>query len=128
MWVMLAVSTASGATPSKRLVVTGTVVRTYSLAGPRDGPGPAIRSWGVTVRVEKVKAGKYSRREFFFRTYRAGYTDGHRYTIGATWTADHYEEDESSPIKEEACEVLKLQAPAEQGVAPDDRPRTAARG
>jgi hypothetical protein len=106
VWVMHAAPTAFAATPSKRIVVTGTVTYTTGLAGPRDGPGPARWYWGVAVRVEKIRVGKYSRREFFFWTYRKGYALGHRYTVEATRTGNRYEEDESSPIKEEAYEAL----------------------
>lgn len=86
--------------------MTGTVTYAAGIAGPPDGPGPARWFWAVTVRVEKIREGKHSRREFFFRTYRPGYTVGHRYTIEARRIGDHYEENESSPIKEEAYEAL----------------------
>jgi hypothetical protein len=116
---MYVVSTADAGTSSKKLVVTGTVTGIYELAGPRNGPGPPLRSWGVHVRIEKIKVGKYARGEFYFWTYRPGYTVDHRYTVKVRWTGTIYREDESSPIKEEAWEVLKVRGPAEQAVAAD---------
>jgi hypothetical protein len=40
-----------------------------------------------------------------------GYTVGHRYTIEVTRKEHEYDEDESSPIKEEACASLHLGGP-----------------
>ena len=51
---------------------------------------PSRRNWGVTVQVERVKAGKYTDPTFTFRVHspaRAGLEVGVRYTIEATWNA-----------------------------------------
>ena len=91
---------ASAAPSAKKLVLTGTVTAISQVhARP-----PSRRNWAVTIRVEKVKAGKFSQPEFTFTIHspaRAGLAVGRRYTIEATWTGQGYVVDETRPIKDE---------------------------
>ena|ERR1019366_9718023 len=76
--------------PSKTLVLTGTVGSIYQV----DAPPPSIKNWGVSLHVEEVKQGKYSKPTFTFRIHspaRAGLKVGGRYTIEAAWTGQEYE-------------------------------------
>jgi hypothetical protein len=89
------------AAPSKKIVFAGTVTEIS-----QTGASPPSRlAWAVTVRVEKVKTGKYEEPTFTFAIHspaRAGLRVGHRYTIEATWTGHEYVVKETQPIREEA--------------------------
>ena len=69
-----------------------------------DAPPPSRRNWGVTMRVEKVKRGRYAESEFTFAIHspaRSGLEVGHRYTIEANWDGHEYLVDETVLMKEE---------------------------
>jgi hypothetical protein len=79
---------ASAEPPSKKLVLMGTVTAISPVA-----KRPSRRNWAVTIRVEKVKVGKFSHPEFTFTVHspsRAGLEVGGRCTIEATWTGQGY--------------------------------------
>jgi hypothetical protein len=91
---------ARAAAPATKLVLTGTVTSIFQV----DAPPPSRRNWGVTIRVEKVKIGKYTEPDFTFAIHspaRAGLKVGHRYTVEATWDGKAYLVDETTLIKEE---------------------------
>ena len=78
-------------------------VTAISLVHPR----PPKRYWAVTVRVERVKSGKFSEPEFTFTIHspaRAGLAVGRRCTIEATWTGQGYVVAETRRMK---CEVAR---------------------
>ena len=57
------------------------------------GNWPSRRNWAVTIRVEKVKVGKFSHPEFTFAVHspsRSGLEVGGHCTIEATWTGKGY--------------------------------------
>ncbi|HEY5420475.1 MAG TPA: hypothetical protein VIL10_07045 [Marmoricola sp.] len=88
------------AAPAKAIVLTGTVTEIFQA----NAPPPSMEAWAVTIRVEKVKAGKYEEPTFTFTIHspaRAGLEVGHRYTIEATWNGHKYAVKETSPIKKE---------------------------
>jgi hypothetical protein len=94
-WLTAQPLTGASAAPSaKKLVLTGTVTAISQVyAKP-----PSLRNWAVTIRVEKVKAGKYSGPEFTLTIHspaRAGLAVGRRCTIEATWTGQEYVVDET---------------------------------
>jgi hypothetical protein len=96
--------TGASASPSaKKLELTGTITAIYQVyAKP-----PSLRNWAVTVRVERVKAGEYSKPKFTFTVHspaRAGLAVGRRCTIEATWTGQEYVVDDKWPMK---CERAK---------------------
>jgi len=100
-WLTTHTLTGASAAPSaQKLVLTGTVTAISQVhARP-----PSRRNWAVTIRVEKVKAGKFSQPEFTFTIHspaRAGLAVGRRCTIEATWTGQGYVVDETRPIKDE---------------------------
>lgn len=101
VWLALQpISLASAASPSKKLVLTGTVTSIFQI----DAPPPSRRNWGVTMRVEKVKRGRYAESEFTFAIHspaRSGLEVGHRYTIEANWDGHEYLVDETVLMKEE---------------------------
>jgi hypothetical protein len=79
---------ASAEPPSEKLVLMGTVTA-ISLTGK----WPSQRRWAVTIRVEKVKVGKFSHPEFTFAVHspsRAGLEVGGHCTIEANWTGQGY--------------------------------------
>lgn len=93
---------ATAEPPAKKLILTGTV----SAIIPINAPRPSLRNWAVTVRVEKVKEGKFSHPEFTFTVHspaRAGLEIGHRCTIEATWTGQGYVVAETRPMKCDAA-------------------------
>jgi hypothetical protein len=80
---------ASAEPPSEKLVLTGTVTAISQVHDKR----PSLRNWAVTIRVEKVKEGKFSHPEFTFRVHSpamAGLEVGRRCAIEATWTGQGY--------------------------------------
>jgi hypothetical protein len=80
---------ASAEPPSEKLVLTGTVTAISQAAGK----GPSLRPWAVTIRVEKVKVGKFSHPEFTFSVHSpsmAGLEVGGHCTIEANWTGHGY--------------------------------------
>ena len=84
------IASAAEATPSKKVVLTGTVGSISQI----DAPPPSLNSWEVYFHVEKVKKGKYSDPTITFRIHspaRAGLQLGGRYTIEAAWTGQEYE-------------------------------------
>ena len=91
-------------TPENKLVLTGTVTSIFQI----DAPVPLVRHWSVTIRVEKVRVGKYEKPEFTFAIHspaRAGLQIGHRYTIEATWDGHEYIVKETVMMKEEAANL-----------------------
>jgi gas vesicle protein len=75
--------------PSEKIVLTGTVTAISQVYAQR----PSLRNWAVTIRVEKVKEGKFSHPEFTFTVHSpamAGLEVGRRCTIEATWTGQGY--------------------------------------
>ena len=79
---------ASEEPPSEKLVLLGTVTA-ISLTGK----WPSKRRWAVTIRVEKVKVGKFSHPEFTFAVHSpsmAGLEVGGHCTIEANWTGQGY--------------------------------------
>ena len=96
----LTMADAAAGTPSKALVLTGTVAEIFQVNAPR----PSTKDWAVTVRVEKVRMGKYDEPTFTFTMHspaRAHLQIGHRYVIEATWDGHDYVVSETEPIKEE---------------------------
>jgi hypothetical protein len=91
--------TGASADPSpNHLALTGTVTAIF----PDHAKRPSRRNWVVTIRVEKIKAGKYSKPDFTFTVHspaRAGLAVGRRCTIEATWTGQGYVVAETRPIK-----------------------------
>jgi hypothetical protein len=80
---------ASAEAPSEKLVLTGTVTAISQVYAKR----PSLRNWAVTIRVEKVKEGKFSQPEFTFTVHSpalAGLDVGGHCTIEATWTGQGY--------------------------------------
>jgi hypothetical protein len=100
-WLVTQALSRALATPStNKLVLTGTV----TAISPVRTRAPSRRNWTVTVRVERVKTGKYSQPEFTFNIHspaRAGLAVGRRCTIEATLTGQEYIVDETRPIKGE---------------------------
>jgi hypothetical protein len=97
---MLAQLALAAAPAAKKLLLTGTVMAIFRV----EAAPPSRRNWGVTVQVERVKAGKYTDPTFTFRVHspaRAGLEVGVRYTIEATWNGREYEVDETRPIHRE---------------------------
>lgn len=94
-WLTMQPLTGASAVPSaKKLVLTGIV----TAISPIHARPPSRRNWAVTIRVEKVKAGKFSQPEFTFTIHspaRAGLAVGRRCTIEATWTGQEYVVDET---------------------------------
>jgi len=91
---------AFAASRAEKLVLTGTITSVFHI----DTPPPSLRKWGVTMRVEKVKTGKYTEPEFTFAIHspaRAGLKVGHRYTVEAAWDGQRYLVKESVLMKEE---------------------------
>jgi hypothetical protein len=79
---------ASVEPPSKKLVLMGTVTAISPVAKL-----PSRRNWAITIRVEKVKVGKFSHPEFTFTVHspsRAGLEVGGHCTIEANWTGRGY--------------------------------------
>lgn len=75
--------------PSEKIELMGTVTAIFPIAAKP----PSLRNWAVTIRVEKVKVGKFSRPEFTFTVHspsNAGLKVGGRCTIEATWTGQGY--------------------------------------
>jgi hypothetical protein len=89
MLITQSLTGASAEASVEKIALTGTVKAISQVyAKP-----PSQRNWAVTVRVEKVKAGKYSQPEFTFTIHspaRAGLAVGRRCTIEATWTGQEY--------------------------------------
>jgi tRNA/tmRNA/rRNA uracil-C5-methylase (TrmA/RlmC/RlmD family) len=59
----------------------------------RKAKPPSTRNWAVTIRVEKVKEGKFSEPKFTFTVHspaRAGLEVGGRCAIEAIWTEQGY--------------------------------------
>jgi hypothetical protein len=80
---------ASVEPPSEKLVLMGTVTAISQVAARR----PSLRNWAVTIRVEKVKVGKFSNPEFTFTVHSpsiAGLEVGGHCTIEADWTGQGY--------------------------------------
>jgi hypothetical protein len=93
---------ARAAAPAKKLALIGTVTSIFQI----DAPPPSRRNWGVTIRVDEVKTGKYAELEFTFSIHspaRAGLKVGHRYTVEATWDGQEYVVQETALMKEEAA-------------------------
>jgi|SRR5262245_48863652 len=89
---------ASAAPSAKKIGLTGTVTA-ISLIHPKP---PSRRNWAVTVRVERVKAGEYSKPDFTFTLHspaRAGLAVGRRCTIEAAWTGKEYLVAETRPMR-----------------------------
>jgi hypothetical protein len=89
---------ASAAPSAKKISLTGTVTAISQVYAKR----PSRRNWAVTVLVERVKAGEYSKPDFTFTLHspaRAGLAIGRRCTIEATWTGKEYLVAETRPIK-----------------------------
>jgi hypothetical protein len=87
---------------AKKLVLTGTVTA-ISLFNAKP---PSKRNWVVTIRVEKVKAGKFSQPEFTFTVHspaRAGLAVGRRCTIEVTWTGQGYIVDDTRRMGEKGA-------------------------
>lgn len=100
-WLML--PTSVSAAPSRTTVLTGTVAEIFQA----NAPPPSRKDWAVTLRVEKVKLGKYDELTFTFAMHspaRVGLKVGHRYTVEATWDGHEYAVKETRPIKEEGVE------------------------
>jgi hypothetical protein len=101
VWLALEPMTAArAAAPAKKLVLTGTVTSIFQV----DAPPPSRRNWGVAIRVEKVKIGKYAEPDFTFAIHspaRAGLKVGHRYTVEATWDGREYLMKETALMEEE---------------------------
>ena len=101
VWLALQpISLASAASPSKKLVLLGTVTSIFQI----DAPPTSLRNWAVTMRVEKVKRGKYAESEFTFAIHspaRSGLQVGDRYTVEANWDGHEYRVDETVYMKEE---------------------------
>jgi hypothetical protein len=98
--VLQPMNAARAAAHAKKLVLTGTVTSIFQI----DAPPPSRRNWGVTIRVEEVKLGKYAEPEFMFSIHspaRAGLKVGHRYTVEATWDGQEYIVKETALMKEE---------------------------
>ena len=79
---------ASVEPPSKKLVLMGTVTAISPVAKL-----PSRRNWAITIRVEKVKVGKFSYPEFSFTVHSpsmAGLEVGGHCTIEANWTGRGY--------------------------------------
>jgi hypothetical protein len=101
--VLQTMTAARAAAPAKKLVLTGTVTSIFQI----DAQPPSRRNWGVTIRVDKVKVGKYAEPEFTFAIHspaRAGLKIGHRYTVEATWDGQEYLVQETVSMKEEAAQ------------------------
>jgi hypothetical protein len=97
-WLM--VPAGVSAAPSKTIVLTGTVTEIFQT----NAPPPSLKNWAVTVRVEKIRTGKFEEPTFTFAIHspaRAGLKIGHRYTIEATWNGHEYAVKETRPGKEE---------------------------
>ena len=95
------IAAAATVVPTKKLVITGTVTSIFQI----DAPPPSRRNWGVTIRVAKVKVGKYTEPEFTFSLHspaRAGLRVGHRYTLEAAWDGQEYLVKETALMKEKA--------------------------
>src|SRR5215510_734707 len=76
---------ASAEPPSEKLALMGTVTAISQVSAKLT----SMRNWAVTIRVEKVKVGKFSQPEFTFTVHspsRAGLEVGVRCTIEADWT------------------------------------------
>ena len=89
---------ASAAQSEKKLELTGTITAIYQVNAKR----PSMRNWAVTIRVEKVKAGEYSKPEFTFTIHSpalAGLAVGGCCAIEATWTGQEYSINKTLPIK-----------------------------
>lgn len=74
---------------SEKIELAGKVIAISQI----DAKPPSFRNWAVTIRVEKVKAGRYSQPEFTFTVHSpalAGLFVGHRCAIKATWTGQGY--------------------------------------
>src|SRR5262245_35747995 len=98
-WLTMQPLTGASTTPStKKLELTGTVTAISQVyAKP-----PSRRNWAVTIRVEKVKEGKYSKPEFTFTIHspaQAGLAVGGCCAIEATWTGQEYLVNKTLPIK-----------------------------
>ena len=80
---------ASAAPSAKKIGLTGTVTAISQVhARP-----PSRRNWAVTIRVEKVKVGKFSHPEFTFAVHSpsmAGLEVGGHCTIEANWMGQGY--------------------------------------
>jgi hypothetical protein len=89
---------ALAAPSAKKLALTGAITAISLIhANP-----PSRRNWAVTIRVEKIKAGKFSQPEFTFALHspaRVGLAVGCRCTIEAAWTGQEYVVAETRPIK-----------------------------
>jgi hypothetical protein len=82
-------TSASAEPPSEKLVLMGTV----TAISPFTAKPPSRRNWAVTIRVEKVKVGKFSHPEFTFTVHspsHAGLEIGGRCTIEIIWTGQGY--------------------------------------
>jgi hypothetical protein len=89
---------ASAEPPSEKLALTGIVTAISQI----NAKPPSLRNWAVTIRVEKVKAGEYSKPDFTFAIHSpalAGLDFGRRCAIEATWTGQGYVVDETREIK-----------------------------
>jgi hypothetical protein len=93
---------ASAAQSEKKLELTGTITAIYPV---RANP-PSKRNWAVTIRVEKVKEGEYSKPEFTFTIHSpalARLAVGGCCAIEATWTGQEYSVNKTLPIKCESA-------------------------
>jgi hypothetical protein len=94
-------ASAAETTPSKKLVLTGTIGSISQV----DPPQPSTKNWEIYFHVEKVKVGKYSDSTITFRIHSpacAGLKLGGRYTIEAAWTGQEYEVSERNITAEGA--------------------------
>jgi hypothetical protein len=100
VWLALEpITAAMAAAPAKKIVLIGTVISIFQVYAP----APSRRNWGVTIRVEKVKIGKYAESDFTFAIHspaRAGLKVGQRYTVEATWDGKEYLVKETALMKE----------------------------
>jgi hypothetical protein len=105
LWfVFQPVTAALAATLGKKLVLTGTVTSIFQI----EDQVPLVLHWCVTIRVEKVKVGKYEKPGFTFAIHspaRAGLQVGNRYTIEATWDGHEYIVKETALMKEESTNL-----------------------
>jgi hypothetical protein len=93
---------ASAEPPSEKLALTGTVTAISHVYAKR----PSLRNWAVTIRVEKVKGGKFSQSEFTFTVHspsNAGLEVGGHCTIEATWTGQGYIVDDTRWMGDEGA-------------------------
>jgi hypothetical protein len=84
--ILAAGSGVSVSAPPSSLALVGTVTKIFPL-------GTTLPNWGVTIHVERVAAGVYSKRTFTFAVHSpslVGLEVGHRYSIDASTVGGRY--------------------------------------